>query len=77
MVVPPGFPNDSYLVGVTSGEGVMVIPPHAMRGGRGGGVGGGGGDSFTINNYNAGAAAITMSMIEERRRERLNTFMGV
>lgn len=38
FTVPPGYPNDSYMVGLTSGEEIMVIPR-------------GGGD--TINNNNS------------------------
>jgi hypothetical protein len=45
--VPAGYPNDSYMVGLTSGEEFMVVPPNGggaqpgAGGGRGGGSGGG------------------------------------
>lgn len=40
MTVPSGYPNDSFLVGVTSGERVSVTPPGKT------GMTGGGGDMF-------------------------------
>jgi hypothetical protein len=32
--VPPGYSNDSYLIGLTSGETFTVIPPGAAGGGE-------------------------------------------
>jgi hypothetical protein len=32
--VPPGYPNDSYLAGLTSGERVSVTPPGKKGGGQ-------------------------------------------
>lgn len=43
--VPAGFPNDSYPIGLTSGEKFAVIPP----GGGGAGVSAGGGGVIVVN----------------------------
>jgi hypothetical protein len=42
-IVPGGFPNDSFMIGATSGESVNITPVH-MRGRGGGGM--------VINNVN-------------------------
>lgn len=51
FIVPPGYPNDSYMQPVESGERVIVIPA-----GEPGNGGGGGGDAFYVT-INAGGAS--------------------
>ena len=34
-VIPPGFPNDSFMMGVSSGERVSVTPAHSTKGNGG------------------------------------------
>jgi hypothetical protein len=46
MIVPSGFPSDSYKIGVTSGEHVVVTPNSA------GGPSSTGGSTYTITNLN-------------------------
>ncbi len=50
--MPPGYPNDSYMQPVESGERVIVIP----AGEPGNGGSGGGGDTFYVT-INAGGAS--------------------
>jgi hypothetical protein len=38
FIVPAGYENDSYMMGVSSGERVAVSPAHSTRNGAGGGV---------------------------------------
>jgi hypothetical protein len=45
MQVPSGYPNDTYPMRLSSGEGVQVIPSSVMAGG------GGGGGGMVLNNY--------------------------
>lgn len=49
MFVPPGFPHDSYMIGVQSGEHVTVVP----AGGSGTGSGGGTGSTYNFHFNNA------------------------
>jgi hypothetical protein len=72
MVVPPGFPNDSYMIGVSSGERVDVRTPAQQRRPSGGNT-----YNYTVVNQTREAAALTLALIQERRRERLDEFMGV
>lgn len=77
FIVPPGYPNDSYLVGLTSGERVDVAP---VGGGRRPLPGAGAvyqGDQFiTIVNRTGRAAAQTRSVLAARGWSRLNESMG-
>jgi len=68
FVVPPGFPNDTYPMRVTSGEHVQVTP----KGQGGGGVT----QNITQNFYDEGAAALGMAVVREGSRSRLNASMG-
>ena len=67
--IPPGYPNDSYLVAATSGERIDITPT---------GQGGGGGGNQVINQhfYNAGAAALGLAYVETLRGRRLDASMG-
>lgn len=70
-IVPPGFPNDTYRVGVSSGEHVRVETKEQQKMSAGGG-----GDTYyqvTINDRHS--AAMFLAMLEERRRDRLNRTM--
>jgi hypothetical protein len=49
--VPPGYPNDTYPITLTSGERFAVIPAGASMSEAGGGAGPGGGMSLTANVY--------------------------
>lgn len=56
FIVPPGFPNDSFPINVSSGERVIVIPKEEVSRTTGGGEvgtvqkgGGGGGAVFVVN----------------------------
>jgi hypothetical protein len=66
MVVPPGYPNDSFFVRASSGERVDITK---------GGQGGGGAVNITQNFYDAGAAALGMAEVATIRRARLNASM--
>lgn len=67
MIVPPGFPNDTYNVRVSSGERVSVSPSGQ----------GGEGDVYVVQNfYNAGAAALGMAYVDTLRGKRLDASMG-
>lgn len=72
FIVPSGFRNDSFLMGVTSGERVTVTPHGEQR--DGGYVDN---RQITIVNRSREAAAISMALVQERRRQRLNRSMGV
>lgn len=66
--IPPGFPNDSFLLAATSGERVDITPRGAA----------GGGGEVTVYQYfaNAGAAALGMAYVESLRAKRLDASMG-
>jgi hypothetical protein len=68
--IPPGYPNDSYLVAATSGERIDITPA--------GQIGRGGGGNQVINQhfYNAGAAALGLAFVETLRGRRLDASMG-
>jgi len=68
MIVPPGFPGDTYPIRATSGERVTIAPAGSSYSY--------GGDTITIINRNAAAAVITKAMIADRKRARLNASMG-
>ena len=53
-IVPGGFPNDSFLIGATSGERVNITPAH-MRGGGGG---------MVINNVNVYGVQTSSQLFE-------------
>lgn len=70
--IPPGYPDDSYLVAATSGERVDIWP----QGQGSQGEGGGGNQVFNQHFYNAGAAALGMAFVESMRGKRLDASMG-
>jgi hypothetical protein len=72
FVIPPGFPADSFTMGLTSGERVTVDRPGSPAGGSGG-------DTIIIqqHNYNPAAAAISNAEIRRMRRGRFDRRMGV
>jgi hypothetical protein len=71
MVVPPGFPNDSFPIWTSSGEHVSVTPK--------GKAGAGNVINNTTHNhhyYDEGAAALGLAVVRQGRREVLNASMG-
>ena len=70
MVVPPGYPGDSFPFLASSGERVTITPQGS------GGSGNGGGGTIIIHNHSAGAAALTMALISQQHRSRLSRSMG-
>lgn len=67
--IPPGYPNDSFLVAATSGERVDITPA--------GQIGGAGGNQVINQHfYNAGAAALGLAFVETLRGRRLDASMG-
>lgn len=62
FVVPPGFPNDSYVVGLSSGERVNVAP-----------AGGGGGNVFNINVNGPGGRELA-AIIERKVGEGIDEY---
>lgn len=85
LTVPPGYPNDSYSIGLSSNEAFAVVPSGAgmaaaLSGGSGPAVGGStyiDRRTTVINANTKEAAALAMATVAERRRERLDTYMGV
>lgn len=69
MIIPPGFPTDNFIMGVSSGERVKVETQQQQRGRGGEGM-------IIVNNYNQAAAALSTAMIVQKRRGRLNASMG-
>ena len=53
-IVPGGYPNDSFMIGATSGESVNITPAH-MRGGGGG---------MVINNVNVYGVQTSSQLFE-------------
>lgn len=72
MRVPAGYPNDSFIIGATSGEQVNIATPSQIK------QGGAGGASLEINQYfqSAASAAIGMAEVSRLRRDRLGAAMG-
>lgn len=76
--VPGGFPNDSYFVGLTSGEQYAVLTPGQAR------SQGGGGRQYIdqshnttiINNHTAAAAAVSRAYLDTLYDQRLRRFAG-
>lgn len=76
--VPSGFPNDSYLVGLTSGEQYAVLTPgQASRG-----MGGVQNRTYIdqsktiINNHTAAAAAVSRAYLDTLYDQRIRRFAG-
>jgi len=76
--VPGGYPNDSYLVGLTSGEQFAVLTPGQARS-----QGGGGrqyidqsNNTTIINNHTAAAAAVSRAYLDTLYDQRLRRFAG-
>jgi hypothetical protein len=76
--VPGGFPNDSYLVGLTTGEQYAVLTPGQAR------SQGGGGRQYIdqshnttiFNNHTAAAAAVSRAYLDTLYDQRLRRFAG-
>lgn len=64
FIVPPGYPNDSYRVGLSSGEKVTVIPA---------GQGNGGGNVFNINVNGPGGRELA-GIMERKAKEAVNEY---
>lgn len=79
-IIPAGFPNDSYTIGVESGERVIVMTEAQQRASAN--IHGGGQNydqrdqRVTIHNYTAAAAAITNAYLDVKHNERINEWMG-
>ena len=75
--VPGGFPNDSYLIGLTSGEQFAVLTPGQQRR-QGGGRQYIDQSSHTTNIYNhtAAAAAVSRAYLDTLYDQRLRRFAG-
>jgi len=69
MIVPQGFPGDTFPIFASSGERVTITPQHKMDKQ-------GGGDTYNIYNNSTGAAALTMALIQQQHRARLGRSMG-
>lgn len=68
IIVPMGFPGDTYPLRASSGERVTIAPAGATNNI--------GGDTINIYNNNAAAAVLTKAMVADRKRARLNASMG-
>lgn len=76
--VPGGYPNDSYLVGLTSGERFAVLTPGQAARGMGSG------DNrlyidqsqTIVNNHTAAAAAVSRAYLDTLYDQRLRRFAG-
>ena len=68
IIVPSGFPGDTYPVRASSGERVTITPAGSSYSY--------GGDTINIYNNNAAAAVLTKAMVADRKRARLNASMG-
>lgn len=72
--VPPGYNNDSWIVGLTSGEHVAVTPPGAKT--RGGDTYNNTYTDYSVTNVNNPLAAAMLSAQKNAAREmRFDTFM--
>jgi hypothetical protein len=71
MVVPPGFPNDSFPIWTSSGEHVSVTPKGQQRQGVSQFT-----QHITQHFYDEGAAALGLAVVRKGRREVLNASMG-
>lgn len=74
LTVPPGFPGDSYRVGLTSGERYAVVPQgESMPGGGGNYID----NSVTTHVYGSReAAALGLAQVKMARRTRIDKLMG-
>jgi hypothetical protein len=68
MIVPPGYPNDTFPIRVSSGE-MVTVTPQGQKGPAG---------TVVINNnyYDEGAAALGLAMTRKIATGRLNNSMG-
>lgn len=67
FIVPPGYPRDSYRVGLTSGERVSVTPPGAVQTNN---------SNVTINVSDPLTGKLVMDMFQKNQREKLGARMG-
>lgn len=73
FVVPHGYPNDKFRLGLTSGEIVTVrTPAQASQQAASAAAG----DTFIFNNNTREAAALAAAQVDQLRRAKLNAFMG-
>ena len=69
-IVPGGYPNDSFMIGATSGESVNITPAH-MRGGGGGMV------INTVNVYGVQTSSQLFDAVTQAARQRGRDFAKV
>ncbi len=75
--VPGGYPNDSYFVGLTSGEKYAVLTPGQQRQqGHGSGIVDNSITNLTIINNSRAAAAYSRAYMETQYEKRLRRFAG-
>ena len=72
FMVPPQHPNDSFMMGVSSGERVSVTPSHMLGGGNGGGL-----TVNTINVYGVQTASSLYEEVVKAARQRGRAFAKV
>ena len=72
FMVPPHYPNDTYMMGVSSGERVSVTPSHMLGGGNGGGL-----TVNTINVYGVQTASSLYEEIVKAARQRGRAFAKI
>jgi hypothetical protein len=70
-IVPGGYPNDSFLIGATSGESVNITPAH-MRGRGGGGM-----VINTVNVYGVQTSSQLFDAVTQAARQRGRDFAKV
>ena len=71
FMVPPHYPNDSFMMGVSSGERVSVTPAHML----GSGNGSGGMTVNTINVYGVQTDSQLYSAVVKAARQRGKEFV--
>ena len=70
-IVPGGYPNDSFMIGATSGESVNITPAH-MRGRGGGGM-----VINTVNVYGVQTSSQLFDAVTQAARQRGRDFAKV
>ena len=72
FMVPSHYPNDSFMMGVSSGERVTVTPSHMLGGGNGGGM-----TVNTINVFGVQTASALYEEVVKAARQRGRAFTKV